>query len=164
MQRITGRLAAVVLAVALAGCGYQLRGQFSAPEGLSPLVWQSEVDAEDLYLSMRNTFALYGLRLDTEPADTLLRVHRVESSEIAFEEATVLALEVEWSLVNGYGHTIIDHKETRAETRLAVETSASEDIAREERRAFLRNRVSLLVLDHLEALTPASLKQNPDTP
>lgn len=151
-----------VLATALVGCGYQLKGQFRPPEGLSPIVWQSDVDAEDLYVSLQATFALYGIVLRTEPADTLLHIHRVETSEIEFREATVLTLEVEWSLANAYGVTLHDYNVSHAETRLALSPGMDEDEARAERYAYLRNRIAIGMLDQFEAITQEELNRQPE--
>lgn len=146
----------------LAGCGYQLKGQFSFAEGLSPLVWQEDVDAEDLYYALRDTFALYGLVLGTRPADTLLRVHDVQAREVTLSEATVLGLEVTWSLVNAYGVAVISHRDTRVETRLSLSPEVDEDEARVERYNYLRNRIALRILDQLEALSDEELNRKPE--
>lgn len=157
-----GWVAGLLVSVLLTGCGYQLKGQFRPAEELSPLVWQTDADAEDLYLTIRDTFSLYGLVLDTDPADTLLQVHWVRQSDVTFPEAKMLALEVEWSLVNAQGRPLIDHGRTRAETRLAHSPDVDEDEARLERLEFLRNRVALSMLDQLEAITADDLNRKPD--
>lgn len=174
-------LATLLLALTLGGCGYQLKGQFQVADELSPMVWSSQVDAEQLYLEARRTFALFGVVLATRPADTRLQVHRVDDSELFFNGFTVLVLEVEWSLVNAYGVTVLDHVTTRAETRLELspeigpeeaitvenkydlEQARDEDIyeAWLERRSFLRNRVALRMLDRLEAVTSEELNRMP---
>jgi outer membrane lipopolysaccharide assembly protein LptE/RlpB len=141
------------MACILAGCGYQLKGQFRLAEGLNPLVWQSQPDAEELYQALRGTFSLYGLVLQTRPADTLLQLHRETHSEVSLDETTILTLEIEWSLVNQFDRVIISRRVNRVETRLP-----EEDVEiREERRQILRNRVALLVLDQLEAVTADDL-------
>ena len=157
---------ALLVAVGLlAGCGYQLKGQFSFAEDLSPMVWQEDVDAEDLYYTMRDTFALYGLVLGTRPADTLLRVHSLQASEVELSDANVLGLEVTWSLVNAYGVSVISHRSTRVESRLSLSPEVDEDDARVERFDYLRNRIALRILDQLEALSDEELNRTPkETP
>lgn len=139
----------------LVGCGYQLKGQFRLAEGLSPLVWQSQTDADELYQTMRSTFALYGLVLQTGPADTLLRLHRETYSEVSLDETTILTLDIEWSLVNQYDQAVISRRVSRVESRLTDD----DDEAREQRRQILRNRVALLVLDQLEAVSADDLSR-----
>lgn len=148
----------------LTGCGYQLKGQFQFAEGLSPLVWQAEVEADELYLAVRETFALYGLVVGTAPADTLLQVHDISATEVSLSDVTLVSLEVEWSLVNVYGVRLIDYRETRSETRLSLSPEVDEDAKRIERQAFLRNRVALRILDQLEALSDADLERRPTRP
>lgn len=129
------------------------------------MVWQEEVDAEDLYYAMRDTFALYGLVLATRPADTLLTVHSLQSNEVDLNDATVLGLEANWSLVNQYGMPVISHRSIRVETRLSLSPEVDEDDARAERLEYLRNRIALRILDQLEALDEAALNRQPeDTP
>lgn len=137
----------------LVGCGYQLKGQFRLAEGLNPLVWQSQTDADELYQTLRGTFALYGLVLQTGPADTLLRLHRETYSEVSLDETIILTLEIEWSLVNQYDRAVIGRRISRVESRLTED----DDEAREQRRQILRNRIALLVLDQLEAVTADDL-------
>lgn len=137
----------------LVGCGYQLKGQFRLPEGLSPMVWQAQTDADELYQTLRGTFALYGLVLQASPADTLLQLHRQTYSEVSLDETIILTLEIEWSLVNVFDRAVISRRVSRVESRL---TEDDED-AREQRRQILRNRVALLVLDQLEAVTAEDL-------
>lgn len=158
-----GTVALVVTLVLLAGCGYQLKGQFRLAEGLSPMVWESRTDADELYLAMRDTFALYGLALGTRPADNLLRIHSQQEEAVSLSDATVLALTVEWSLVNQYGAEVISHRSTRAETRLSLSPTVDEDEARLERRDFLRDRIALRVLDQLEGLTEDELNRQPES-
>ncbi|WP_127556507.1 hypothetical protein [Saccharospirillum alexandrii] len=142
----------------LVGCGYQLKGQFRLAEGLNPLVWQSQTDADELYQTLRGTFALYGLVLQTGPADTLLRLHRETYSEVSLDETIILTLEIEWSLVNPYDRAVISRRISRVESRLTED----DDEAREQRRQILRNRIALLVLDQLEAVTADDLLPEAD--
>lgn len=142
----------------LVGCGYQLKGQFRLAEGLNPLVWQSQTDADELYQTLRGTFALYGLVLQTGPADTLLRLHRETYSEVSLDETIILTLEIEWSLVNPYDRAVISRRISRVESRLTED----DDEAREQRRQILRNRIALLVLDQLEAVTTDDLLPEAD--
>jgi len=142
----------------LVGCGYQLKGQFRLAEGLNPLVWQSQTDADELYQTLRGTFALYGLVLQTGPADTLLRLHRETYSEVSLDETIILTLEIEWSLVNPYDRAVISRRISRVESRLTED----DDEAREQRRQILRNRIALLVLDQLEAVTDDDLVREDD--
>lgn len=142
----------------LVGCGYQLKGQFRLAEGLNPLVWQSQTDADGLYQTLRGTFALYGLVLQTGPADTLLRLHRETYSEVSLDETIILTLEIEWSLVNQYDRSVISRRISRVESRLTED----DDEAREQRRQILRNRIALLVLDQLEAVTDDDLLPEAD--
>ncbi len=142
----------------LVGCGYQLKGQFRLAEGLNPLVWQSQADADELYQTLRGTFALYGLVLQTGPADTLLRLHRETYSEVSLDETIILTLEIEWSLVNQYDRAVISRWISRVESRLTED----DDEAREQRRQILRNRIALLVLDQLEAVTADDLLPETD--
>lgn len=142
----------------LVGCGYQLKGQFRLAEGLNPLVWQSQTDADELYQTLRGTFALYGLVLQTGPADTLLRLHRETYSEVSLDETIILTLEIEWSLVNPYDRAVISRRISRVESRLTED----DDEAREQRRQILRNRIALLVLDQLEAVTAEDLLPEAD--
>lgn len=142
----------------LVGCGYQLKGQFRLAEGLNPLVWQSQSDADELYQTLRGTFALYGLVLQTGPADTLLRLHRETYSEVSLDETIILTLEIEWSLVNQYDRAVIGRRISRVESRLTED----DDEAREQRRQILRNRIALLVLDQLEAVTSDELRPEGD--
>ncbi len=137
----------------LVGCGYQLKGQFRLAEGLNPLVWQSQVDADELYQTLRGTFALYGLELQTAPSGTLLRLHRETYSEVSLDETIILTLEVEWSLVNEFDRAVINRRVSRVESRLTED----DDDVREQRRQILRNRIALLVLDQLEAVTGEDL-------
>lgn len=137
----------------LVGCGYQLKGQFRLPEGLSPMVWQSQTEADELYQTLRGTFALYGLVLQTAPADTLLQLHRETYSEVSLDETIILTLEIEWSLVNVLDRAVISRRVSRVESRLTED----DDDAREQRMQILRNRVALLVLDQLEAVTAEDL-------
>lgn len=148
----------------LAGCGYQLKGQFQFAEGLSPLVWQADVEADELYQAVRETFSLYGLVVGTAPADTLLRIHDLRASEVSLSEVTLAVLEVEWSLINAYGVTLIDRRQTRSESRLSLSPEVDEDAKRVERQAFLRNRIALRILDQLEALSDAELERQPGRP
>lgn len=152
----------IAAALLLSGCGYQLKGQFRFADGLSPLVWQADGDQDELFLTTRDIFAIYGLVLSESPADTLLQVHRVDDNSVELSEAEVLALEIEWSLVNGEGATVISHRRTRAETRLSLSPEVDEDDAREERQNFLRQRIALRLLDQLEAVSTAELNQSPD--
>ncbi len=142
-----------VLLSLLVGCGYQLKGQFRLVEGLNPLVWQSQADADELYQTLRGTFALYGLVLQTGPADTLLQLHRETYSEVNLDETIILTLEIEWSLVNEFDRAVISRRVSRVESRLMED----DDDAREQRRQILRNRIALLVLDQLEAVTAEDL-------
>lgn len=142
----------------LVGCGYQLKGQFRLAEGLNPLVWQSQTDSDGLYQTLRGTFALYGLVLQTGPADTLLRLHRETYSEVSLDETIILTLEIEWSLVNQYDRAVISRRISRVESRLTED----DDEAREQRRQILRNRIALLVLDQLEAVTDDDLLPEAD--
>lgn len=137
----------------LVGCGYQLKGQFRLPEGLSPMVWKAQTDADELYQTLRGTFALYGLVLQTAPADTLLQLHRETYSEVSLDETIILTLEIEWSLINVFDRAVISRRVSRVESRLTED----DDDAREQRRQILRNRVALLVLDQLEAVTAEDL-------
>lgn len=162
MKNRVNRLATLVVATLLAGCGYQLKGQFQFSPELSPMVWQEDLDAEELYHAMRNTFALYGLVLGTQPADTLLRVHDIDTTEVNLSDATVMGMEVIWSVVNEYGVSIISYRSTRVETRLSLSPEVDEEEAREERFSYLRNRVALRVLDQLEALSEEELLRQPD--
>jgi outer membrane lipopolysaccharide assembly protein LptE/RlpB len=148
----------------LAGCGYQLKGQFQFAEGLSPLVWQADDDADELYQAVRETFALYGLVVRTTPADTLLRIHDIQSGEVSLSDVTLVSLDVEWSLINGYGVTLIDRRQTRSESRLSLSPEVDEDAKRLERQAFLHNRIALRILNQLEALSDAELDQRPGRP
>ncbi len=151
--RLWRSLAIGVVISLLVGCGYQLKGQFRLPEGLSPMVWQSQADADELYQTLRGTFALYGLVLQTAPADTLLQLHRETYSEVSLDETIILTLEIEWSLVNVFDRAVISRRVSRVESRLTED----DDEAREQRRQILRNRVALLVLDQLEAVTAEDL-------
>lgn len=148
-----------VLLSLLVGCGYQLKGQFRLAEGLNPLVWQSQADADELYQTLRGTFALYGLVLQTGPADTLLRLHRETYSEVSLDETIILTLEIEWSLVSEFDRAVISRRVSRVESRLMED----DDDAREQRRQILRNRVALLVLDQLEAVTAEDLSVAQET-
>lgn len=148
----------------LTGCGYQLKGQFQFAEELSPLVWQADVEADELYQAVRETFALYGLVVGTAPADTLLQIHDLRAREVSLSDVTLVSLEVEWSLVNAYGVRLIDYRETRSETRLSLSPEVDEDAKRVERQAFLRNRVALRILDQLEALSDDDFERQPAQP
>lgn len=150
------------MATLLAGCGYQLKGQFQFAEGLDPLAWQAAGDQEALYLVMRETFALYGLVLHTRPAETQLRVDSVSTDTVSLSEAEMLSLAVEWSLVNRHGRAVIDHRRTRAETRLGLSPEVDEEDARAERLDYLRGRIALRVLDQLEALPAEALDRQPE--
>ncbi len=148
----------------LAGCGYQLKGQFGFAEGLDPLVWQEDRDAEELYFALRETFALYGLVLAREPAEVRLHLHDFERTEVALSDATVIGLRVEWSLVNAYGEWLINRQSLRAETRLSLSPVVDPEEAREERRAFLRQRIALRIMDQLEAIDEDDLARQPEEP
>lgn len=148
----------------LAGCGYRLKGQFQFAEGLSPMVWQAEVEADEFYQAVRETFSLYALVVGTSPADTLLQIHDLRTSEVSLSDVTLVALEVEWSLVNVYGVPLIDRRQTRSESRLSLSPEVDEDAKRLERQAFLRNRVALRILDQLEALSDADLERRTARP
>lgn len=151
------------MVVALSGCGYQLKGQFRFTEGLSPLVWQASGNQDELYLITRDTFAIYGLKLAEQPADTLLQIHRVDDSSVELSEAEMLSLEVEWSLVNAQGVAVISHRRTRSETRLSLSPEIDEDDARAERQSFLRQRIALRLLDQLEAISSEELNRAPES-
>lgn len=152
----------MLLATVLSGCGYQLKGQFRFAEGLSPLVWQASGNQDELYLITRDIFAIYGLALSEQPADTLLQIHRVDDNSVELSEAEVLALEVEWSLVNAQGVAVIDHRRIRSETRLSLSPEVDEDDARAERQSFLRQRIALRLLDQLEAISSEQLNRAPE--
>ena len=152
----------VLLTAVLSGCGYQLKGQFRFAEGLSPLVWQARGNQDELYLITRDVFAIYGLALSERPADTLLQIHRVDDTNVELSEAEMLALEVEWSLVNAQGVAVIDHRRTRSETRLSLSPEIDEDDARIERQSFLRQRIALRLLDQLEAISSEDLNRAPE--
>lgn len=119
------------------------------------MVWQSQPDADELYQALRGTFALYGLVLQTGPADTLLQLHRETYSEVSLDETIILTLEIEWSLVNAFDRAVISRRVSRVESRLTED----DDEAREQRRQILRNRIALLVLDQLEAVTAEDLSE-----
>jgi outer membrane lipopolysaccharide assembly protein LptE/RlpB len=144
----------------LAGCGYQLKGQFRLADGLSPMVWQSQTDADELYQTLRGTFSLYGLVLQTGPADTLLQLHRESYAQVSLDETLILTLEIEWSLVNQFNQRVISRRVTRAESRLPDD----DDDTRLERRQALRNRVVLRVLDQLEAISNEDLADTGNAP
>lgn len=147
-------------ALLLSACGYQLKGQFRFAEGLSPLVWQSDTNEDELYLVTRDIFSIYGLSISERSGDTLLKIHRVDDNTVELSEAEVLALEIEWSLINGQGVAVINHRRTRSETRLSLSPEVDEDDARRERQSFLRQRIALRLLDQLEAVSTEELNRS----
>ncbi len=153
----------IAAALLVSACGYQLKGQFRFADGLSPLVWEARGDQDDLYLVTRDIFAIYGLSLSEQPADTLLQIHSVNDNTVELSEAEMLALEIEWSLINAQGVAVINHRRTRSETRLSLSPEIDEDDARAERQAFLRQRIALRLLDQLEAISTEELNRAPES-
>jgi len=95
------------LTLLLSACGFQLRQETVLVDGLSPMVWQAEVEANDFYQSFRDALADYQVSLAQQPADVLFTLHTLDVKDSVLGKVRTLSATAVWSLTNQWGDTII---------------------------------------------------------
>ncbi|MFQ3230419.1 MAG: outer membrane lipopolysaccharide assembly protein LptE/RlpB, partial [Reinekea sp.] len=74
---------------------------------LSPMVWQTEVEASDFYQSFRTELADFQVQLVQKPADVLFSLHTLEVNDTLLGKVRTLRATAVWSLTNQWGDTVI---------------------------------------------------------
>ncbi|MFQ3261465.1 hypothetical protein [Reinekea sp.] len=91
----------------LSACGFQLRQETVLVDTLSPMVWQTEVEASDFYQSFRTELADFQVQLVQKPADVLFSLHTLEVNDTLLGKVRTLRATAVWSLTNQWGDTVI---------------------------------------------------------
>jgi outer membrane lipopolysaccharide assembly protein LptE/RlpB len=107
------------LTVLLSACGFQLRQETVLLEAMSPMVWQSEVDADSFYQTFRDELADYRVQLHQDPADVLITLHSFDVKNTLLGKLRTLQVTAVWSLTNQWGDAIIYRRISHAQVSKA---------------------------------------------
>lgn len=140
----------------LSACGFQLRQETVLVDTLSPMVWQTEVEASDFYQSFRTELADYQVQLVQKPADVLFSLHTLEVNDTLLGKVRTLSATAVWSLTNQWGDTVIYRRissEQVSDTLVETDSDLAE-LTAELHQALSQNliaQLSQVTLDQLDS-------------